>query len=578
MRSIRLLTDVFLRRFLENDLISPDTDHMQIVATTIGGVSAAGIFVTVLMWVKYWVQVFPSPRFAEVIELDDQFLFCAWPMLVMAIVTLIELDALGLDARDSSILGPLPISRGAIVRAKLTAVGLFGGVFLMALTLAPALLYPVGLLTGLPATLGTAAVLTAAQLISSLAAGLFGFGSVLAIHECLQAVLGPDLFHRVSRGVQVMCLTCCATMLLLMPLASSRVAARFANESPSARLWAPDWFVALHETLGGHLLEALPQARLPPRVAQQSRLADGLYRAASPEFPGMSRRAVGALLVVCVVAIGGFAWNARRLAPPAFERRHASQSRWFRYPGTVLIPRNPTAKAGFLFAVRTLTRSTAHRLAMAAAAAAALAASLVVVQAAIARGGRMSPWVFAVEPFVLAVLLAGFRYAVTVPAELRAAWSVSMAWRGRVRLYFAGVKRAAILGLVVPAIVVFEPVYRWMAGWRSAAWLAAFGFLLGWILVELLMLGQRALPFMTKHVRSENFNMIAPYYVVAFLAGSYAFGQLEDAALSGSNAPLVLALTLAVGIVLLRLLDARRRAAWAGLELENDTEFVSLIE
>lgn len=35
MRRSQLLTRVFLRRFIENDLISPDTDHMQVVSAVV---------------------------------------------------------------------------------------------------------------------------------------------------------------------------------------------------------------------------------------------------------------------------------------------------------------------------------------------------------------------------------------------------------------------------------------------------------------------------------------------------------------------------------------------------------------
>ena len=46
---------------------------------------------------------------------------------------------------------------------------------------------------------------------------------------------------------------------------------------------------------------------------------------------------------------------------------------------------------------------------------------------------------------VLLVLIGGFRYAVMVPAELVANWSIRLAWRGDERRYLAGVKRAAFV-------------------------------------------------------------------------------------------------------------------------------------
>jgi hypothetical protein len=51
-----------------------------------------------------------------------QFLFSAWSMTVMALVAVSVWDALSLDHRDTEILGPLPVPRGVIRRAKISAL------------------------------------------------------------------------------------------------------------------------------------------------------------------------------------------------------------------------------------------------------------------------------------------------------------------------------------------------------------------------------------------------------------------------------------------------------------------------
>ncbi|MGH9408493.1 MAG: hypothetical protein ACRD1V_03485, partial [Vicinamibacterales bacterium] len=152
------------------------------------------------------------------------------------------------------------------------------------------------------------------------------------------------------------------------------------------------------------------------------------------------------------------------------------------------------------------------------------------------------------------------------------------AWRARVRPYFAGVKRAAVVGIVLPATVAFVPLYAWMVDWRSAVWLAAIGFLLGRVLLDLLLLDQRTLPFMTEHVPSENFNTRAPFYILALLSGAYGFGLLDQVALGHSNGAMTLALILAAAVLLLRIADARRRVRWAGLELQSDAHAASFVE
>lgn len=534
--------------------------------------------VTVFMSLKYWAP-FESPGRAALLDIGDQFLFCAWPMLVMAVVALVEWDALGFDSRDSIILGQLPISRAAIVLAKLRATLLFASIFLASVTLIPALLHPVCVFSSLSGGLRTVAALLAAQFGSSLAAGLFGFSAALAVREIVHALLGAGLFRRVSRPVQGTLLTLCATMLLLMPLASPGMVDRIAHEPAPQSVLPPDWFVALYETIGGHSVAALPSPALPPRVARLERLASVKYGGASRGFAALSRRALASLFIAFALAAGGFTWNARRLAPPSLDRRRGIVSHWAIRAGAVLLPRNPTARAGFQFAAKTLARSMSHRMAMIAAVAAAMAGSLVVIHATLGHGARATPVVLAMQPFTVAVLLAAFRHAVRLPAELRAAWCVSLVWQGQVRQYFAGTKRAAIVWIVLPATLVFLPVYTRIVGWRLAACAVAFGFLLGCVLLDALLLGHRTLPFMSEHVTSENLHTRAPLYLLAVLSGAYWFGAIERAALSSANRSIALVLTLSACDLVVRGVDARRRqGTWAGLELESEARIPSVIE
>ena len=61
-------------------------------------------------------------------------------MLVMALAAVAEWDALVLDARDTAVLGPLPIPRAVIVRAKFAATALFASAVVLAWNLFPTLL------------------------------------------------------------------------------------------------------------------------------------------------------------------------------------------------------------------------------------------------------------------------------------------------------------------------------------------------------------------------------------------------------------------------------------------------------
>lgn len=120
-----LLTRHFLRRFVNNDLISPDADRHEVLAVIGAALLSSSLFLTVLLCIKYLFGIeLPGP--AAIWALDDRFLYIAGSMIITALATLAVWDALGLDARDAVILGPLPIPASVIMRAKLAALTLFG--------------------------------------------------------------------------------------------------------------------------------------------------------------------------------------------------------------------------------------------------------------------------------------------------------------------------------------------------------------------------------------------------------------------------------------------------------------------
>jgi hypothetical protein len=136
----RLLTRHFFRRFVENDLISPDADRHQTLAVLCACIVSFGLVVTMLLALKY-VGPMSIPGQVSLNSLDDKFLYIGWSMAVMALVTLAEWDALALDVRDASILGPLPIPGSTIFHAKATALVLFAGGCTVMLNLVPSLLF-----------------------------------------------------------------------------------------------------------------------------------------------------------------------------------------------------------------------------------------------------------------------------------------------------------------------------------------------------------------------------------------------------------------------------------------------------
>ena len=157
-------------------------------------------------------------------------------MTLMALVAAAQWDALAIDARDASVLGPLPVPRRLLVRAKLTALVLFGAGFALGLSD-----HSRGRASGavrgreLDIQISGGLRLMAAHALANLAAGACGFLAVLALREGLRAVIGPERFRRVSAVLQAALVMLLVTIFLLTPTLSSGVARRWDDIDAQAR-------------------------------------------------------------------------------------------------------------------------------------------------------------------------------------------------------------------------------------------------------------------------------------------------------------------------------------------------------
>ncbi|HKC58258.1 MAG TPA: hypothetical protein VKC35_19130, partial [Vicinamibacterales bacterium] len=138
----RLLREHFLRRFLDNDLISPNADRHEVLVLLAAALVVPGLVITVLILGQKYVIGIPTPALTSVAALDDKFLYISASMLVMALMAAVQWDALALDERDAANLGALPIETRGIGRAKLEALAMFVAAFAVLLNGVPSVLFP----------------------------------------------------------------------------------------------------------------------------------------------------------------------------------------------------------------------------------------------------------------------------------------------------------------------------------------------------------------------------------------------------------------------------------------------------
>jgi hypothetical protein len=223
---------------------------------------------------------------------------------------------------------------------------------------------------------------------------------------------------------------------------------------------------------------------------------------------------------------------------------------------------NPELQAGFFLTLQTLARSAPHRTIVAIALAAGLALPIITL----VRGGipsveiRLMPvGFFALHVMVLSGLIAGFRYAVTVPAELASNWTIRMAWLGDERGYLAGTKGAGVIVLVILPLLLLLPLHVALFGLIAAVFHSLFGFLIAIATLEGVFLGYRKLPFACSHVPIENPKLLWPAGVASFLLVTYGFAYVERFALQTPTRAAVQCVILAAIVLMTRLIDRVQR-------------------
>lgn len=563
MRPFNLLTRHFVVRLLDNDLVSPQADAHQGAALGLACLMSASTFITVLMGAKYVMTFYPMPKTIAINAVDDMFFFVSASMIVLALAAVVAWDALVLDDRDETILGPLPIPRGTIVRAKLASMGVLAGVVVLALNGTASLLHPASVLALLPASLTGALRLIGAHAAATIGAGAFGFAAVLAIRELARALTGP-WWPAVSTRLQGMLLaTLVATFLLLpgwMPRVAMRLVAPEGEVAATTLASPPMWFIGLHQALAGDLVvDVDPPRELPRRLREQEVRALEVYRAGQPANRPLASMALAALACSCTTALLAYLWNARRPAarPHTPARRRTARAGIMTRFACRAIVHTPGSRAGFFFTLQTLGRSPQHRAALAIGAAVGLSMAAISLGHASRPGSDgLSRALLAAQTLFVACLLAGAEHATRLPAHLPSGWNVQLAWGGDPRDYEAGVRRGIAIGVVLPALVVLFAVHLvFLDVWRALAH-GVVGGLAAAVAIEARSRISHTLPFLTAYVSGGRIKL-APFLFGIIVVSAQVLGAIEAQALASVAGTLKVIVVLAAAAAALAWLNGR---------------------
>jgi hypothetical protein len=401
----------------------------------------------------------------------------------------------------------------------------------------------------------------------------------------VRLLLGDRAFQRASHGVQSTLVVGLVTALLLAPTVRAIdvrhwVGAAIVPPWPAAPVL---WYLGVNETLAGHLVAERPIV-LPPRMpsiaslTRENQAARAAYRPLLPPFAAQARRAWVALPLVTALALTTFLWTNRRLPDRSAGVSPSSRLRTIvRRMAEQYTRKDPEAQAGFFFALQTLSRSAPHRTILAIAVAAGLTHALMVLAQTDGRSVEIQSTpvgVFGIAIMLLLVLVAGVAYAVVVPAELAASWTIQMAWLGDERRYLAGVKRAAML-LVAGLLVVLLPLNVALVGIAVAIVHSLLGLLLAVAALDALLLPYRKLPFACSFVPLENPKIVWPTGFVSLLLVTYGFATAERWALHFATRTIALGVVLGALVLLVKAIDRARRRERRPIRFDDRPAFAT---
>lgn len=549
-----LLTRHFFRRFLDNDLISPNGDAHVGLSQTIAAVVTPGLLVVTLVLFKYGIMWRADWKRILELSLPDSLLFISLSMIVLGTSATVSWDAFFLDARDRYILAVLPVPERLLSAAKLAALCLFLAVFVLAANLVPSLFVPAFMLV----PMGEAGLVHAGPLMLAHAAavclgGAWSILAVVSLRGLLALLLPARVFQRVGPLVQgVLILAFLGWTISLSPFLDA-AGGVIATGGPTRDFSPPLWFLGLYQAIIGN---------------------------PDPAYEPLARTALAACAITAATVLLVF------FAPRVRRGEHQLPASASGSLGAVLAAgrrllarlavRNPRGRASFVFTLTTMGRSGKHRLYLFGALGAGLAWASTGLLLDFARTGRAAfgtttPATAAlqVQPILVLFLVVAFRFGVLVPTTLPANWLFRVTEQRPVGPYFAGARRAALAVSVLP-VAALVPISMALWGWQAAGYHALNGLVYAVFIVELFFGGLSNVPCAAAYVSGcLKLKSRAMYYLLGALALTGFPAALESWAFRGGIGHLTLPLWLVAFSVVLALRRLRMERALPGLVFDD---------
>ncbi len=534
----------FFGQFFASESVTSDIRLRQAVIAVIAFLVTPGLLLSIEVYPAFEFARFRAPdRILPMTRLLAS-LFLTFSTVSIGLIAAFVWDSLSFDRRDAMVLGPLPVSRGTIVGAKLAAMAALLAGTSLSINILTAI--PFAMVANGPTDGAVRHLL--AHIVATSYAALFVFSAIVILRALLGMLARGHVAAALGSLLQFAFASGLLCFLVLAPTATSIVSRR-RGAGPTVRLaefpaWMPShYFLAMYEQLRG--------------TANGEMVATGQWTA-------VATFALAACAVVLTIA--AYHRQFQFALSPAASAGTIGGARLSRALAGAMAGSSRLARATSDFILITIARNRAQQAPIAINAAIGLA---LVVVAVVPRQGDfalrlLAPGTVLAIPLMLACWTCiGLRASFFAPSELPASWTFRANAPTATDAYALGTRAAIVAFVGPPALLAALGTGAWIGGWAGAMRHAAFVVLLLAGLADFIALTVDHLPF-TRAYRPGHAKLKTrwPLYMFGAFGFSYGLASLELLAWNDFQASVILLVCAAAVVAVFEWAVRRAGRAW----------------
>ena len=519
LKQILILARHFFQRLFINDVVFFEE---QMKEKIIAILAILAVFTAHLSHMLLWKYTWIPDEGTSWVEKCHVIFFI---MIITGFIAVLEWDVIFPDSRDFSNLLSFPVKIRNLFIAKLASLCFFVFLFFLGINSLSTLVFLLYLPQWQSSNLLFSLRFALAHLTSFLAAGFFIFFAIGLLIGILTSLLGYKIFSRISIFLRSLLIIVFISIMVFFSAGTTGIPALSSflllkeNNSLFLYLFPPMWFTGLYETLLGNN---------------------------DPMFSVLSIFAVLALVVppfaFYLTGVLGYRRYIMKMQEAKKRTAHFVRlKKFFLNPFNSVFLRNHIQIAVFYFFEKTLRRSMIHKMGIASYVATSVAIILIILISGAFSIQSLSDVNKALLsiPLVLSFfLLIGIRTIVNIPAANEANWIFKLTEGPDKKDYFSGLKKGIFFFMLLPLFAVLFLFYFFLWKWPLAFYHCLFGMLLSVLLMEVLFINYRKIPFVCSYLPGKaKLHLSWIINIICFLIYAFLMSHIEYMIL---NSPLSL--------------------------------------